>query len=30
MHGLFDFKNVIISFKIKITEEPHTVFRPDL
>ena len=24
MHGLFDFKNVVISFKIKIIEKPHS------
>ena len=28
MHELFDFKNVIIPFKIKIIEKPHTAFAP--
>ena len=30
MHGLFDFENFIITFKIKITEKPPTVLHPDL
>ena len=30
MHETFDFKNVIITFNIKIMEKPHTVLLPDL
>ena len=30
MHGLFDFKNGIIPFKIKIIGKPHTVLLPEV
>ena len=30
MHRLFDFKNIIILFKLKIREKPHIVLLPDL
>ena len=30
MHGLFDLKNVITPFKIKIIEKPRTVLLPEV